>query len=190
MTRADRSDSRDGGLDRSSSAADAGPPGPPPLRPFGLVLHHDGTFSHEGQPILNRKLREHFERSVDYLPDEGKYIVRLGRFRGEVEVQEAGFFVRSVDLDTGEVTLSDRSREPLDLTTLGESPLDGALTCRVKRDRDPAGLLARFLHGPQAELLQAVEPDGPGYAIVIGGQRRPFPVPGAASCPDPESTGD
>ena len=27
-------------------------PGAPPLRPFGLVLHHDGRWSHEGQPIL------------------------------------------------------------------------------------------------------------------------------------------
>ncbi|MCP4906592.1 MAG: hypothetical protein GY910_16580, partial [bacterium] len=55
--------------------------GPPPLRPFGLVLHHDGCFSHEGEPILHRKLREHFERSVGYLPDEKKFIVHLQDFR-------------------------------------------------------------------------------------------------------------
>ena len=34
-----------------------GTAGPPPLRPFGLVLHHDGRFTHEGEPILNRRLR-------------------------------------------------------------------------------------------------------------------------------------
>ena len=27
--------------------------GPPPLRPFGLVLHHDGRWTHEGIPIQN-----------------------------------------------------------------------------------------------------------------------------------------
>nr|NIW35710.1 hypothetical protein [Gemmatimonadota bacterium] len=42
-----------------------------PLRPFGLVLHHDGRWTHEGQPILNRKIREVFDRSVRFLPDEG-----------------------------------------------------------------------------------------------------------------------
>lgn len=159
------------------SAPGAPPPaGPPPLRPFGLVLHHDGRFLHEGERILNRKLREHFDRSVEYLPEEGKYIVRLGHFRGEVEIEEAGFFVRSVELDTGEITLSDRTRERLDVASLEESPIDGALLCRVKRELVPEGLIARFMHGPQAELLQAVEPEGEAFILEIGGLRRPFPV--------------
>ena len=45
------------------------PPGPPPLRPFGLVLHHDGSWTHEGVPLLNRRLRAAFDRAVRYLPD-------------------------------------------------------------------------------------------------------------------------
>jgi hypothetical protein len=151
-------------------------PGPPPLRPFGLVLHHDGRFSHDGEPILNRKLREHFDHSVEYLPEEDKYIVRLGHFRGEVEVEEAGFFVRTVELSTGEITLSDRTTERLDVSSLDESAIDGALLCRVKHDLRPGGLPARFMHGAQAELLQAVEPDGEGFWLRIAGERRPFPV--------------
>ena len=151
-------------------------PGPPPLRPFGLVLHHDARFTHEGEPIRNRKLREHFDRSVEYLPEESKYIVRLGHFRGQVEVEEAGFFVREVDLATGELRLSDGSREALDPASLSTSPIDGALLCRVKRQLAPDGLLARFLHGPQAELLQAVEPEGEGFVLVIGGRRHFLPV--------------
>ena len=157
----------------SGSPADT--PGPPPLTPFGLVLCHDGRFLHEGQPIANRKLREHFDRSVEYLPDEDKYIVRLRHFRGQIEVEEAAFFVRALDLATGIVTLSDGSSEPLDVSTLAESPIDSALLCRVKRELAPAGLLARFLHGPQAELLQAVEPDGEGFALSIGGQSVRYP---------------
>ena len=94
---------------------DAAIPGPPPLQPFGLVLNHDGEFMHEGAPIRNRLLREHFDRSVEYLPEEGKYIVRLKHFRGQVEVQEAGFFVRSIDLATGQIALSDGSREALEV---------------------------------------------------------------------------
>lgn len=151
-------------------------PGPPPLRPFGLRLHHDGRWSHEGQPILNRKLREHFDRSVEYLPDEQKYIVRLKHFRGEIELEEAGFFVRDVDAVAGEVVLSDGSRSRLDLASLHPSPIDGALLGRVKPGLCSGGLLARFSHAAQSELLDAVElgeDDAPG--IDWGGRWTPLP---------------
>jgi hypothetical protein len=151
-------------------------PGPPPLRPFGLVLHHDGRWSHEGQPIRNRKLREHFDRSVDYLPDERKYVVRLGHFRGEIEIEEAGFFVREVDLESGEVRLSDGSRAPLDVASLHASGIDGALLCRVKHELEPAGLLARFTHAAQAELLGALGEDDDGRpTLTLAGSELPLP---------------
>jgi hypothetical protein len=155
----------------SEGAATPGSPGPPPLQPFGLVLHHDGRFTHEGAPIRNRLLREHFDRSVEYLPKEGKYIVRLKHFRGQVEVQEAAFFVRSIDLATGQIALSDGSREALEVSTLSGSTIDGALLCRIKRERVPGGLPARFSHSAQADFLQAVEPEGDHYAVTIGGGR-------------------
>jgi len=143
-------------------------PGPAPLQPFGLILHHDGRWSHEGQPILNRKLRERFDRSVVYLPEEAKYIVRIGRFRGQIELEEAGFFVRSVELASGEIVLSDGSREPLRAASLSVSPLDGAWLCRVKEALAPGGLPARFSHSSQAELLSAAEEDDTGFRLVLG----------------------
>ena len=151
------------------------PGGPPPLAPFGLVLCHDGRFLHEGEPIRNRKLREHFERNVEYLADEKKYIVRLQHFRGEVVVEEAAFFVREVDFPTGEIVLSDGSREPLDLSSLEGSPIDEALLCRVKGALVPGGLLARFTHGAQAELFQAVESEDDRFVVEFGGERRELP---------------
>lgn len=156
------------------SESEAGP-GPPPLRPFGLRLHHDGRFSHEGEPILNKKLREHFDRSVDYLPDEGKFVVRLGHFRGEIEVEEAGFFVRAIDLATGEIALSDGMREPLEVASLVLSPIDGALLCRVKRARVAEGLLARFMPAAQAELLMAVEERAGRTVLRLGGDEYDLP---------------
>jgi hypothetical protein len=152
-------------------------PRPPPLAPFGLVLHHDGRWTHEGQPILHRRLREHFDRSVKYLPDERKFVVTLRHFRGEIVVEEAAFFVRAIDLASGEIALSDGTREPLDVASLHLSPRDGALLCRVKRTLAADGLLARFLHGPQAELLAALEPEaaGDGYLLAIGGRRERVP---------------
>lgn len=143
--------------------SDPARPGPPPLRPFGLVLHHDGSWTHEGHPISHERLRRAFDRAVRFLPDEGKYVVQLGRFRGQIDVEEAAFFVRAVDMTTGELALSDGAREPLDVGSLRPSPIDGALLCRVKHALAPRGLLARFGHSAQAELLQAVEeaPGGP-----------------------------
>ena len=139
-------------------AAAGAPPGPPPLRPFGLVLHHDGRFSHEGVPILHARLRAAFDRSVRWLPDARCFVVQLGRFRGQIEVEEAAFFVREFDAASGLLSLSDASREPLDAATLRPSPRDGALLCAVKRElAPPDGLLARFGHAAQAELLAAVE---------------------------------
>ena len=152
-----------------------GQAGPPPLRPFGLVLHHDGRWSHEGVALLNPRLRAAFDRSVRYLPDERKYVVQLGRFRGEIEVEEAAFFVREFDAASGRIRLSDGSRELLDPASLRPSPRDGALLCRVKRDLDPAGLPARFGHAPQADLLQSVEPTARGPHLRLAGALRPIP---------------
>lgn len=151
--------------------------GPPPLTPFGLILHHDGRWSHEGQPILHRRLREHFDRSVRFLPDEGpagKYVVTLQHFRGEIEIEECGFFVRAFDRDTGSLQLSDRSEERLEPDSLRTSPLDGALLCDVKKDLKPGGLPARFLHGAHSELMQCIEEEGEGFVLVCGGQRVPI----------------
>jgi len=150
-------------------------PSPPPLRPFGLVLHHDGRWTHEGQPIRNRRIREKFDRSVRYLPEQAKYVVQVGRFRGQIEVEEAGFFVRDVDLAGGEVALSDGSRDALDLASLRVSELDGAYLCTVKRELVPGGLPARFTHAAQAELLAAVEESEQGPVIRLGGRLRRMP---------------
>jgi hypothetical protein len=144
---------------------------PPPLRPFGLVLHHDGSWTHEGVPILNRRLRSAFDRSVCFLAAEGVYVVQLGRFRGQIEVEEAGFFVRGFDADTGQLALSDRSQELLWPESLHVSPLDGAFLCRIKRDLCAVGLLARFDHAAQAELLNGVfERGGRVWLRLAGGE--------------------
>jgi hypothetical protein len=160
---------------RSGARSEAKPSGAPRLAPFGLRLHHDGRWSHEGQPIRNRRLREHFDRHVVYLPGEQKYVVTLRHFRGEIEVEEAGFFVRAFDPQQGTLSLSDGSAERLDATTLSLSLRDGALLCRVKRDLAPRGLLARFMHGAHAELMQAVEEAEGGFVLRAGGALQPLP---------------
>lgn len=150
------------------------PKGPPPLRSFGLVLHHDGAWTHEGRRFHNQRLREKFDRSVRYLPNDAVYVVQIGRFRGLIEVQEAGFFVREFDPESGEVRISDDSAEPLDIMSLTISGCDGALLCRIKQDLARGGLLARFDHAAHADFMNAIEADG--ESIVIAGERRRIPA--------------
>ena len=150
-------------------------PGPPPLRPFGLVLHHDGRWTHEGVPLRNRKLRAAFDRSVRYLPNERKYVVQLGRFRGQIEVEEAAFFVRDFDAESAALHLSDGSIDALDASTLRVSERDGALLCDVKRELAAAGLPARFNHAAQAELLHAVVEGGGAPRIRLAGRLEVLP---------------
>ncbi len=102
-------------------------------------------------------------------------MVQVGRFRGEIEVEEAGFFVRDVDLDQGGVALSDGSRDAFDLESLRVSELDGAYLCTVKRELVPGGLPARFTHAAQAELLAAVDESEEGPVIRVEGRLRPMP---------------
>lgn len=161
---------------RSGASSEPQASGVPRLAPFGLRLHHDGHWSHEGQPILHRRLREHFDRSVAWLPGERKFVVTLRHFRGEIEVEEAGFFVRCFDAASGRIALSDRSEEVLDPASLALSPMDGALLCRVKRELAPEGLLARFSHGAHAELMQAVEEGEGGPALRMAGVLHPIPA--------------
>lgn len=149
--------------------------GPPRLAPFGLVLHHDGSWTHEGHPLTHERLRAAFDRSVRWLPEEGEYVVQLGRFRGQIEVEECGFFVRQVDLEAGLVHLSDGSVDRLDAASLRVSPRGGALLCSVKRELHPGGLAARFFQAAQAELLQAVEEGPQGPRLRVAGALEPLP---------------
>jgi len=156
-------------------------PGPPALRPFGLRLHHDGRWSHEGQPILHRRLRDHFDKSVAYLPAERKFVVTLRHFRGEIEVEEAAFFVRDFDPATGAIRLSDGTSEPLDPETLRVSAHDGAGLCAIKRSLAPAGLLARFTHAAWAELAAALEGPEDAPRLRLAGRSVALPASFVAS---------
>ena len=139
------------------------------------MLHHDGRWTHEGHPITHAKLREHFDRSVVYLPDDRKFVVTLRHFRGEITVEEAAFFVRAFEPGSARIALSDGSEETLDPATLALSPIDGALLCRVKHALAPGGLLARFRHAAQAELLHAVDTGPEGVRLRVGDAWRALP---------------
>ena len=96
-------------------------------------------------------------------------MIQLGRFRGQIEVEDTPFFVVAYDSEDGSIELSDRTSEPLEAATLAMDD-DGVLRCRVKR-RWPA----RFTRTGQAHLLDALEQSGDHYTLRAGPRRLPVP---------------
>lgn len=139
------------------------------------MLHRNGTFTHEGTRVTHPKLHAVLLRGVAFSEEDGVFVTRLGRFRGQIEVEDTPFFVVAYDPETGEVDLSDRTSEPLRVETLSLDP-DGVLRCRVK-----GAFPARFSRTGQAHLLAHVETRDGGLSLRLAGDWIPVPLPD----PDP-----
>ena len=133
------------------------------------MLGRDGHFRHEGQPIRHERLRRVLERGVRYLDEEAAWVVQLGHFRGQIEIEDAPFFVETYDAKTAVIALSDRTEERLAPETL-EVRTDDVLYCRVKGRFD-----ARFTRTAQAMLLDAIEFLDDRPALRVGAARFQLP---------------
>jgi hypothetical protein len=116
-------------------------------------------------PVTHPRLARVLRAGVRWSEPEQTFIVQLAHFRGWLDVEDTAFFVDGYDTATGEIEVSDRTREPLDAGTLTADP-DDAFRCTVK-GRFPA----RFTHAAQEHLLAAVEVDGDDVFIRAGAQR-------------------
>jgi hypothetical protein len=145
--------------------------GPPRLAPFGLVLRRDGSFWHEGVEVTHERLRAQFLRSVEWSEADGAFVVRLRHFRGWLDVEDTPWFVVAYDAATGEIELTDGSRERLRAGSL-RADGDDVLRCEVKGGRWEA----RFTHRGQALLLDALEGDGDRLWLRMGGDRVLLPA--------------
>jgi hypothetical protein len=141
----------------------------------GLSIDAEGRFLHRGEPITHARTLAILWASLAPTP-EGRWLVRIGRESGYVDVEIAPWVVRGV-LDGPDgapwLLLSDGSREPLDPGTLTLGA-DGVLRCAVK-----AGQPASFSRSAQVTLGLALEeePAGSGsYVLTLGGV--PYPVRG------------
>jgi hypothetical protein len=128
------------------------------------------SFWHEGARVTHPRLYRAFLRGVEFAEEEGVFIVRLGRFRGQIEVEDIAWWVVAYEADCGSIRLTDESEEPLRPETLSVDP-DEALRCTVK-GRFPA----RFTRAGQAHLLDNLDTRGEGFVLRIG--ERWVPVPG------------
>jgi hypothetical protein len=115
--------------------------------------------------VTHPRLHQAFLAGVRWAEAERTFVVQLGVFRGWLEVEDTAFFVTGYDAATGEIELSDRSRERLAAHTLSVDA-DDVLRCTVK-----ARFPARFTRAAQAHLLEAVDVDD-GVLVVRAGSER------------------
>ena len=110
-------------------------------------------------------MHEAFLAGVRWADAERTFVVELGRFRGWLDVEDTAYFAIAYDGGTGEIELSDRTRERLAVDTLSVDA-DDVLRCTVKGRFD-----ARFTRGAQAHLLDAIELGGDGIVVCAGSAR-------------------
>jgi len=141
----------------------------------GIRLDAALRWWHDDEPIEHPRIIELFNSSL-VLDEEGRYQLRIGKDWCYVQVEDAAYEVRTVDVTPEErlsVRLSDRTAEALDLDTLTVGA-DGILTCWVKGSRAKA----RFSRDAQFQLGELLEQDESGRLFLRAGQRR-LSVPAA-----------
>ena len=119
--------------------------------------------------MTHPKLYAAFLRGVRFLDDEGVFVVQLRQFRGQIEVEDTPWWVVSYDGVSGEIELTDGSRERLRVDSLSADP-DDVLRCTVK-----GHFPARFTHAGQAMLLNELDLDADPVRLRVGDRRQSLP---------------
>jgi uncharacterized protein len=140
----------------------------------GLSIDLDGRLCHQGEPITHARTLEVLWRSLERQPD-GRYLVRVGRESGYVQVDDAPYGVRGVTFDGNgaRLHLTDGTEEALDPRTLALDA-EGVLHCTVK-----GGHRGRFTRAAQLDVGFQVEEDPalPGrYVLRLAGRTWPIAV--------------
>ncbi|RYZ44806.1 MAG: DUF1285 domain-containing protein [Myxococcaceae bacterium] len=134
----------------------------------GIRLDSTLRWWHDDAPIEHPKIIELFNASL-VLDDDGRYQLRIAPDWCYVQVEDAAYEVRTVDVTPDErvsLRLSDRTAEVLDPASLQLSP-EGVLSCRVKQGRAKA----RFSRDAQYQFGELLEEGPEGHLRLRAGQR-------------------
>jgi hypothetical protein len=139
----------------------------------GIRLDRALRWWHDDEPVEHPRIVEVFNTSL-VVAEDGRYQLRVGADWCWVQVEDAAFEVRCVDVGAGgsvSVRLSDRTAEALALDTVALEP-DGVVTCRVKGGRAKA----RFSRDAQYQLGALLEEGPGGQPVLVAGEAR-WPLP-------------
>lgn len=136
----------------------------------GIRLDRFGRWWHDDELIEHPRIIEAF--NVGLSPtDDGRYRLTFGNDWCFVEVEDAAYSVRAVDVTPQEevsIRLSDRTGELLDIPSLQLDP-DGVLSCRVKQGRAKA----RFSRESQFALGSLLDEKDGGLILRAGSREVP-----------------
>ncbi len=127
-----------------------------------ITLHADGRWTHEGALFENPKIISLFSRSVSRTQG-GTWVLEVGQFTYPIVVEDTGFFVRALDIETLQVKLSDDTHDTIDPQTITYKP-GGRLYVEIKA----GAFRARFLHAPYHRLMEHIEERDGAIALTLG----------------------
>ena len=136
-----------------------------------IRIDAEGNWLHAGEPFLNQRIIDFFNRSIDVTAD-GVFVVRYGQFVHPIVVEDAPVFITGVrfegfgDFERVFITPTTGAEEELDIDTLGFRR-SGGLYCRVKNGR----LQARFKRSPSFQILERLEESDDTFYIRLCGRR-------------------
>lgn len=132
-------------------------------RESSIRLDREGRFWHDGARVEHPGMQRAFASWIDRHPDDGRFILTNGWDWTYFSVDDVPFFVHSLRVEPGRVTLllSDGSEESLDPTTVCVGDND-AVYVRVKDGR----FEARFSPEAQTRLAPLLS-ETPGGELVL-----------------------
>ena len=135
----------------------------------GLRFDREGRFWHRGDLLEHARTVAALHRGLHRAPD-GRWAVRIGPEWAYVDVEDAGRFVRRMEIHGNELRaqLADGEWVDLDATTLA-SGADDALYVRT-----PDGERARLTRAAQLSLSDHLREEGGAFSLELGGRRYPI----------------
>jgi hypothetical protein len=144
------------------------------LAPCEIFIDSEGDWYHRGNPMHRGDIVAHLCRHLCRDEESGRYIIRLGKQRCYLEVEDTPLVITRVSHEPGTegdksehllLTIKHREpREPLDPATLGIGR-ENVLYCRVQ------GLRARFTRPAYYQLAEFIREDQGGFYLSQGGKR-------------------
>jgi hypothetical protein len=136
-----------------------------------LRIDRDGAWYHDDAEVTHAGILANLRENLRV--DEQGHYLQIGPARVPVEVEDTPLIVERVEADGAglAVILNDLTREPLAIDTLRVDDR-GIPRARVKGGR----FSARLSRAATYQMLQFVQPDEGGAALVLGGRR--YAVPG------------
>jgi len=136
-----------------------------------IRLDGEGNWFHNGEPFLNERIIDFFNRSVD-LGRDGMYVLHYGEFVYPIVVEDTPLFVTGVvvegfgPMEDIRLCLSTGEEEYLDTRTLYYRQESG-LYCYVRNGRMPA----KFKRSPSYQLLERLEESDDTFYLIIRGEK-------------------